>query len=106
MKRYSEFVLAIALVALVVAISHFLGARVAVMASILSAIWFVIAMVLLTRPPGIPEFVSDEVGSDEQHVIRKDVMPKLPWIDRLRIALSVACGSCLLLWLTLAILAR
>lgn len=104
MKRFSELLLVALLVGLHVCIYQFLGQRVLLFALGLSAIWFVIAMVLLARPPGIPEFVSDEVGSDEQHVIRKDVIPRLPPRQRLQISLSVACGACFLLWLSLGLL--
>jgi hypothetical protein len=106
MKRHIEIFLLLLLIGLLSAIYFYLGHRVALMAGILSGIWFVITVVLLSRPPGIPEFVSDEVGSDEQHVVRKDVIPKLPWQERIRLALSVACGSSLLLWLSLAVLAK
>lgn len=106
MKAYSEYLLAILLLGLLAAIYYFLGPRVFAFSAGLAGIWFFIAIVLLTRPPGIPEFVSDEVGSDEQHVVRKDVIPKLPLMDRIRVALGVSCASCLLLWLSLALLAR
>ncbi len=106
MKAYSELIFACLLVGMLIAIDQFLGRRVAVFAASFSAIWFVIAMVLLSRPPGIPEFVSEQVGSDEQHVIRKDVIPRLPIGRRVRLSLSVACGACLLIWLTLVLLAR
>lgn len=106
MKSYSEVWLGSLLAAILIATYMFISPRVCAFASGLAALWFFISFVLLTRPPGIPEFVSDEVGSDEQHVIRKDVIPKLPWLDRLRLSLGVACGSCLLLWLSLFLLAR
>lgn len=104
MKRFSELLLVVMLVGLHVCIFQFLGQRVFFFALGLSAIWFFIAMVLLARPPGIPEFVSDEVGGDEQHVIRKDVIPRLPARQRFQLSLSVACGACLLLWLSLGLL--
>ena len=65
MKRFAEIGLLLVLIGLHVCVDQFLGRRVLVFAAGLSAIWFFIAMVLLARPPGIPEFVSDEVGSDE-----------------------------------------
>ena len=104
MKAYTEYLLAVLLVGLLAAIYAFMGARVFWFAGCLGGIWFFIMLVLLSRPPGIPEFVSEEIGSDEQYVVRKDVIPKLPWIQRLRIALAAACGSCLLLWISLAAL--
>jgi hypothetical protein len=88
------------------AIYCFIGQRASLLAAGLAAIWFTIALVLLTRPPGLPEFVSEEPGSDEQYVIRRDVLPKLPLTQRFSLAMTVACGACLLLWLSLTILAR
>lgn len=105
MKKYADFLLLLLLAAMLAAVNHYLGHRALILASVLSAIWFFIAFVLLSRPPGVPEFVSDEVGSDEQHVIRKDVIPRIPIQQRFRLSLSVACGSCLLLWLSLVLLA-
>ncbi len=101
MKAYSEFGFALLFAGMLTGIHFFLGWRVVVFAAGFSSIWFVIALVLLTRPPGIPEFVQEARGRDEQYVIRKEVMPLLPWIDRLRLALGVACGCCLLIWITL-----
>lgn len=103
MKAYLEFALALLWIGMLLAIDQFLGRRVGWFAVGLSATWFGIALILASRPPGIPELVSDEVGSDEQHILRRDILPKLPWPQRVRLALSVACGSCLLLWLSLAI---
>lgn len=106
MKLWTDFGLAALLIGLFVAIHQFLGQSVLFFAMGLSAVWFAIAFILLTRPPGVPEFVSDEVGSDEQHVVRRDVIPKLPIPERLRLSVGVACGSSLVLWLTLALLAK
>ena len=105
MKRYSEYLLVGLLVGLLLAIYWFLGQRVLMLAGGFAAMWFVIAVILLSRPPGVPEFVSEQPGSDEQYVIRKDVVPRLPWLDRIRLALSVSCGCCLLLWISLVLLA-
>lgn len=106
MKAYSEYFLTLLLVGILAAMDFYLGHRVSLFAGILAAVWFFIAVILLSRPPGIPEFYSEEVGSDEQHVRRKDVIPRLPWLDRIRLALGVACGSCFLIWLSLVVLAR
>lgn len=106
MKPYSEFGFALLLGAMLLAIHFFLGWQVVVLAAGFSALWFAIAMVLLARPPGIPEFVSERPGSDEQFVVRKDVVPRLPLLARLRLALAVSCGCCLLIWLTLSLFAR
>ena len=105
MKKYSEFVLAGLLIAMLAAVQYWMGPRASVLAAFFSMLWFLIAIVLLTRPPGIPEFVSDPMAGDEQHVVRRDVIPKLPWIDRVRLALGVACGSCLAILMTLLIFA-
>ena len=67
MKRLAEIALVSLLLGMLVAIDYFFGRAVSLFAAILAAVWFAIAIVLLTRPPGIPEFVSEEVGSDEQH---------------------------------------
>lgn len=106
MKLWTDLGLAVLLIGLLVSIDQFLGRQVLFFAMGLSSIWFVIAFVLLTRPPGVPEFVSDEVGSDEQHVVRRDVIPKLPIMERIRLSVGVACGSSLVLWLTLALLSN
>ncbi len=84
--------------------NHFLGPRVVGLASALAGTWFIIILVLLSRPPGVPEFVSEDAGPDEQHVIRKDVIPKLPMLARIRLALGVACAACLVVWLSLGLL--
>lgn len=101
MKAYSEFGFALLFAGMLAGMQFFLGWRVVLFAAGFSALWFVIALVLLTRPPGMPEFVQEAAGSDEQYVVRREVMPQLPWIDRLRLALGVACGCCLLIWITL-----
>lgn len=104
MKATIEICLCVLLAGMLAAIHQLLGPKITLIAAGLSGTWFVIAFVLLTRPPGIPEFVSEETGSDEQHVIRKDVIPKLPVSERFRIALGAACGSCFLLWMSLTFL--
>lgn len=104
MRRTSELLLLCLLAALLAAIDFFLGRRVAFLAGTLAAIWFAISMVLLTRPPGIPEFASEKPGGDEQYVIRRDVLPKLPWSQRVQLSLTLACGMCLLIWLSLTLL--
>ncbi|MFK7737763.1 MAG: hypothetical protein AB8B50_17145 [Pirellulaceae bacterium] len=106
MKRYSEYFLALLLAGILAAIYTWMGIRVFNFALGLAAVWFVISIVLLSRPPGIPEFVSDQSDPDEQHITRKDVIPTLGILDRVRLSLSVACGACLLLWLSLVLLAK
>ena len=106
MSRLSEIGLGLLLIGMLVAIYAFLGPRVCAFAAGLSVIWFLIIIVLASRPPGIPELVSEEIGQDEQHVVRKDVLPLLSWPNRLRLALGAACGSCLILWLSLVLLAK
>ncbi len=106
MKYIRGMGLTIFLAAMLFAMDRMLGRQVAYFAICFSALWFVIAFVLLTRPPGVPEFVSRETGSDEQYVVRRDLIPLLPLAERLRHALTVACGSCLLIWLSLSLMAR
>ncbi len=106
MKFSIEVALLALLLCVLLTMDQFLGRRVMLFAAGLATTWFFIALVLLTRPPGIPELVSEEAGEDEQFVIRKDVIPKVPASQRIRLALSVACGSCILLWVTLELLAN
>jgi hypothetical protein len=105
MKRFTEIGLCLLLLAMLAAVYTYLGWRVAAFAGGLSSVWFCIAMVLLTRPPGFPEFVSERPGSDEQYVVRRDLSFQLSWLDRLRLSLGVANGCCLLVWITLVLLA-
>lgn len=106
MKKYSAIGFSFLLAAMLAAMWHFLTWRVAAVAAGFSTLWFSISMVLLTRPPGIPEFISEEPGSDEQFVVRRDVLPRLPLSERFQLSLGVACGTCLLIWVTLVMLAR
>ena len=106
MKANSGVAIGCLWLGMLLAILYLLGPRVVCLAAGFSALWFTISFVLLSRPPAIPEFVSERPGSDEQYVIRRDVMPQVPLPDRFRWSLTVACGSCLLLWLTLSLLAR
>lgn len=101
MSRFAELALIAVLLGLFGMLAFFLGPRVLAFGAGLSLTWFVIALILLSRPPGVPEFVSDEVGSDEQHVVRKDVLPVMPLRQRIQLSLSVACGACFLLWISL-----
>ncbi|MEO8268766.1 MAG: hypothetical protein ABI557_03535 [Aureliella sp.] len=106
MKNYQALPLILFFLAMLAAMDIMLGHRVVAFATSFSALWFVIAFVLLTRPPGIPEFVSEQHGSDEQFVVRRDIIPPVPLPERLRLSLTVACGSCLLIWLSLGLLGR
>lgn len=103
MNARTEMGFAILLVAMLGTIAWFLGWKVAVFAGGFAALWFAIAMVLLHRPPGVPEFVAEENDPDEQYVVRRDVIPRLPMLERIRWSLCAACGSCLLIWLTLTL---
>lgn len=94
------------MLAMLAAVDYLMGPRVALVAAGFATLWFAIAFVLLSRPPGIPEFVSERPGGDEQYVIRRDLLPRLPLHERLRLALTVACGSCLVFSLTLGLLGR
>lgn len=103
MKALFHYGFAVLLVGLLVAIYFTMGPRVALFASIMAVTWFCIAFVLVSRPPGIPELKPDP-DSDEQQIVRKDVFKSLPMADRVRVSFGVACGACLLLWVTLSFL--
>lgn len=104
MKKYQALWLILFYVIMLIAIDVMLGHRVVAFATCFSGLWFAIAFVLLTRPPGVPEFVSEQAGGDEQYVVRRELMPSVPLPERLRLSLTVACGSCLLIWLSLSLL--
>ena len=101
MKRSLEAILGLVLLASMVGIGWTLGWRQALLGLVFSTIWFIISLVLLTRPPGIPEIVRHETSSDMPAVIRTDPIPILPTRARVRISLCIACGICLLTWVTL-----
>ncbi len=105
MKNYRSLGLCVFYVGMLVAMEQLLGPRVAYLAICFSGLWFLISLVLLSRPPGIPEFVSEKAGSDEQYIVRRDVLPPVPWPERIQLSLTVACGSSLLIWLSLSLLA-
>lgn len=97
--------------AMLLAMYAMLGQRVVVFAASFSALWFVISFVLLTRPPALPEFIAQnpsqaDMWGDEHTVVRRDVIPKVGLAERLRLSLTVACGSCMLIWLSLTLLGR
>lgn len=104
MKAKTEILCFALLLSMLGAINHYMGDRVFFVATFFAVLWFCIAMVLLYRPPGIPEFVSHENDPDEQYVVRRDVMPRLPLLERVRWSLCAACGSCLVIWLTLSMM--
>ena len=106
LKAYSEIGFTLLFGGMLLGIYTYLGWRVVIFTAGFSFIWFSIAMILLTRPPGIPEFVQEKPGSDEQYVVRREVIPRLPLLERLRLSLGVACGCCLLIWVTLVWLGR
>lgn len=91
---------------MLIAMEQSLGSRVAYLALCFSSLWFVISLVLLSRPPAIPEFVPDRLGSDEHTIERRELMPPVPWPERIQLSLTVACGSSLLIWLSLILLAK
>ena len=98
-------------IAMLVAMDQILGHRVAIFTACFSGLWFVIAFVLLTRPPAIPEFKSQDPTAmdnwgDDHIVLRRDIIPQVSLAERFKLSLTVACGSCLLIWLSLTILAR
>ncbi len=67
-----------ALAAILIAVDQFLGRRVLIFASGFAALL----------------------------ILRRDLLPTVPLADRLHLSLTVACGACLLLWLTLGGLGR
>lgn len=101
MRQGIEAVLGLALVATMFGIGWTLGWRQALLGLVFSTIWFMISLVLLTRPPGIPEIVRHDTSSDMPAVKRTDPIPILPPRARVRISLCIACGICLLTWATL-----
>ncbi len=107
MKRLcsTDFCLGGAFLGMMAAIDAYLGRGPMVYAGILAGVWFLIVVVLLTRPPAIPRLLGDEAGGDEPLVGRSDMIPVLPWGQRVRLALGAACGCVLLFWLTLTLFA-
>lgn len=105
-KKYAVAITFCALVAILVTIDQFLGRRVLIFASGFAGLWFTISFVLLSRPPAVPEFQSDSAGKNKRLVLRRDLLPIVPVVERLHLSLTVACGACLLLWLTLGGLGR
>jgi len=101
MKRIKEIFLSLFLLASLVGIGWSLGWRQASLGLVFALIWFIISLVLLTKPPGIPEIVRHDTVSDLPIVRRTDPFPVLPVPTRLRISLCVACGVCLLTWVAL-----
>jgi hypothetical protein len=105
-KKMSAAISLCVLIAILVAIDQFLGRRVLVFASGFATLWFGISFVLLTRPPAIPEYHSDRPGGGQRLVMRRDLIPTVSLVERLHLSLTVACGACLLLWITLGGLGR
>lgn len=101
MKWAFETALVFVLLATVLGIGVTLGWRQAWIGSLFSTIWFVISMVLLARPPGIPQVTAQSVDSDLPVVSRKESLPVLPAARRLRISLGVACVISLVFWMLL-----
>jgi len=101
MKRWTEVLLGLLLLASLLGIGWSLGWRQASIGLVFSLIWFIISLVLLTKPPGVPEIVRRDTVGDLPIVRRIDPFPVLPGATRLRISLCVACGVCLLTWVTL-----
>jgi predicted MFS family arabinose efflux permease len=101
MKRSLELALVLGLAATILGIGVTLGWRQAWIGFVFSAIWFIIAMILLTRPPGIPQVTPQSVESDLPAISRKESLPVLPRSHRVRISLSIACGISLVFWVML-----
>ena len=96
-----ELSLAGFLIAILLGLVYFFNWRVGLFASVFAVAWLFVSLILLVRPPGIPEIMQDKLFSDEQFVKRKDVIPVFPLQVRLRIGLAAACAACLLIWVSL-----
>jgi len=101
MNRLVEVLLGLALLAMLVGIGWTLGWRQASIGLVFSLIWFIIALVLLSRPPGIPEITEHDTTGNLPMVKRTDPLPVVPGAMRMRISLCVACCVCLFVWMTL-----
>lgn len=101
MKRLLEVGLGLILLAMLLGIGWTIGWRQAAIGLVFSVIWFIIALVLLSKPPGIPEISDQDTSSNLPMIKRTDPLPVLPGATRLRISLCVACGVCLFLWMAL-----
>ncbi|GIW99625.1 MAG: hypothetical protein KatS3mg111_2958 [Pirellulaceae bacterium] len=104
--RRTDLWLAVLLFGLLGAIDTFLGRRPLALGVTLAMLWFFIALILLTRPPALPELRRSVDHDDDTYVLRRDVIPRLPWGDRLRLSTGVACGCLLLYWVTLTFFAN
>lgn len=80
-----------------------LGWRQAGFSATVAILWFIIAMVLLARPPAVPEVDHSESVSVAPIVTRKDLLPVLPMKLRLRISLAIANGVYLAIWMILGL---
>ncbi|HAC91479.1 MAG TPA: hypothetical protein DCF63_12750 [Planctomycetaceae bacterium] len=79
------------------------GWRQAGFSASLAFLWFVIAMVLLARPPAVPEVNHSQSENAGPIVTRNDLLPVLPKKQRLRISLVVANGVFMSIWLILGL---
>ncbi len=105
-KKFALAITLVALVAILIAIDLVLGRRVLYFAGGFAALWFAISFVLLSRPPAVPEFQSERATGQKRLILRRDILPIVPIAERLHLSLTVACGACLLLWITLGGLGR
>lgn len=102
------------LVGILLAIHQYLGPRVVVFTGSFALLWFTITLVLLSRPPAVPELREDIKPWDEKSwesfrepaISRREIFKVIPFRQRLNIALTVAIATCLLLWLTIGGLGR
>lgn len=106
MKMLPEISLAGLLVLVLAGTGLQLGPRVFWLATGFSVIWFVIAMVLLYRPPGVPHFDFSKGFESQDFLSRRELLAKLPLVTRIRIALCVSLSVCLIIWLGLGVIGK
>ena len=92
MKYLLEIAWAVLLAGVLTGVFLLHGAPACCLCMVFAAIWFVVALILLSRPPAIPMIHHDFDDPDETHISRNDVIPVLIWQLRVRYALVVACG--------------
>ena len=101
--RQANQLLTIWLIGAVMVMGLSVGWRQAGFSASLALLWFVIAMVLLVRPPAVPEVNHSQSDNAGPIVTRNDLLPVLPTKLRLRISLVVANGVFMAIWLILGL---
>ena len=94
------------LLALLVTMRQSLGEGVFRLALGLSSLWFVIAFILLTRPPNVNEEVLRKGFEDTTLKPRRRNGVPMTIPNRLLLSFSVANALCLLLWVSLIVFRR